>query len=304
MRTTITVRGVIVGVVMIMFWSAALANPPGRMVDIGDRHLHVIETPGDGPTVVLEAGGGAFSSFWHAIQSSIRDDLGLHAISYDRAGLGWSEPGSLPYRIQDKSDDLNALLTALNIDAQIILVATSYGGWVAQDFSARYPERIRALVLVEPNSSYFFAQYPEKAARIVADGMKGPSRGLKRLGIKMQRNWLAKRVGIRRSDFAPLLTDGHQVAQRQMLAAFAMTSSSIGETIFPDVPTIMISRGRPQSGFPWGSDASETAWRDGHERLIEHLSTKQHWIAQDAGHAVVFDQPDIVLDAIATAVEN
>lgn len=184
MKYSTTVRAVLGGLLVSILCACATARPPGEMIDIGGRSLHVIETAGEGPVVVLEAGGGAYSSFWNKLQDGIRDELGLRVISYDRAGLGWSELDAAPYRIQDRADDLDALLTALDVDGPIVLVATSYGGWVAQAFSSRYPERIDALVLVEPNSSYFFAQYPTKAENIAADGAKRPMRGFKRLGLK------------------------------------------------------------------------------------------------------------------------
>ncbi|MGI9295321.1 MAG: alpha/beta fold hydrolase [Pseudomonadales bacterium] len=303
MKHSITMRAAAAGLVCTMLCTEVFALPPGRMVDISGRSLHVVESAGAGPVVVLEAGGGGFSSFWLKVQPAIRDQLGLRTISYDRAGLGWSDPGPLPYSIHDKADDLDALLTALDVDKPIVLVAHSYGGWVAQAFASRYPQLIGALVLVDPNSSYFFAQYPKKVARIEAKGAKRPIRGLQRIGLKLQRNWFAKQAGASRSVFAPMLTDQHQVALGYMLSAFGTTCRTLSNTQFPDVPTIMISRGRPQKGFPWGNSTAEAAWRDGHKILIEHLSTKQHWIAEHAAHAVVIDQPGIIVKAIAAAME-
>ena len=300
MRHSITMKAA-AGLICTTLSTYGFAQPPGQMVDIGGRSLHVVESAGAEPVVVLEAGGGGFSSFWLKVQPAIRNELGLRVISYDRAGLGWSEPGSLPYRIHDKADDLDKLLTVLDIRSSVVLVAHSYGGWVAQAFASRSPERIRALVLVDPNSSHFFAQYPEKVARIEADGAERPIRGLRHIGLKLQRNWFAKQTGAPRSAFDPILTDQHQTALGHMLSAFGATSSVLAEAWFPDVPTIMISRGQPQKGFPWGDSISEATWRDGHETLIEHLSNTQHWIAEDAAHAVVLDQPDIIVRAIAEA---
>ena len=102
----------------------------------------------------------------------------------------------------------------------------------------------------------------------------------------------------------PQMSRRHQAALGHALSLFDITSSTLGEARLPDVPTIMISRGLPEKGFPWGSAAAETAWRDGHKILIEHLSNKDHWIAEDAAHAVVFDQPDIVVDAIAAVIDD
>jgi len=64
--------------------------PPGRMVDIGGRALH-ISCAGQGtPTVVLIAGGGAYSIDWALVQPAIAKQTRVCA--YDRAGLAWSDP--------------------------------------------------------------------------------------------------------------------------------------------------------------------------------------------------------------------
>lgn len=304
MKHSITMRAMAGTLILTMLCTGVFARPPGRMVDIGGRALHVVETEGDGPVVVLEAGGGGFSSFWLNVQPRIRDELGLRTISYDRAGLGWSEPSPQPYSIYDRANDLDALLTSLDVDTPIVLVAHSYGGWVAQAFASRYPKRVAALVLADPNSSHFFSQYRKRTAKIERDGRKRPIRGLKRIGLKMFRNWLAKRSDEPRSYFNPLLTDRHQAALGHALSAFGATSHALSEVRLPDVPTIMISRGRAEKGFPWGSPAAEAAWREGHRKLIEHLSVKEHRIAENATHAFVIEQPDTVIDAIASVIEE
>ena len=298
MKHTITTRALVIGLLWLMLVAAAFGQEPGRMVDIGGRSLHVVGTDGRGPVILFEAGGGAFSSSWLKVQTAVARELRVPTISYDRAGLGWSDAGTLPYRISDKADDLDALLRALAVDTPIVLVGHSYGGWVAQAFASRYPERIGALVLVDPNSSHFFAQYPKKVAKIEADGRKLPPRGFKRLGLRLQRNWFARQTGAPRSAFEPVLSDRHQNTLGHMLGAFGETRQRLENVRFPDVPTIMISRGLPQKGFPWGDAASEAAWRDGHAKLIEHLSDAEHWIADRGTHAVVVDQPEIVVAAI------
>ena len=89
-----------------------------------------------------------------------------------------------------------------------------------------------------------------------------------------------------------------------MLSAFGTTGRALADAHLPDIPTIVISRGQPERGFPWGDPDSEVTWRQGHRGLIEHLSEKEHWIAEQAGHAVVLDQPDIVVRAVAAVGQD
>ena len=69
-------------------------RPPGQLVDVGGHHLHLHCVGQGSPTVVLDAGLGAFSLDWGAIQSQI--PTSTRVCAYDRAGLGWSEPGPSP----------------------------------------------------------------------------------------------------------------------------------------------------------------------------------------------------------------
>ena len=71
---------------------AALEHPPpGRLIDIGGRKLHLHCAGKGSPTVILMAGGGAFSIDWALVQPRVAHDT--RVCSYDRAGLAWSDPG-------------------------------------------------------------------------------------------------------------------------------------------------------------------------------------------------------------------
>ena len=88
--------------------SAQAYPPPGRMVDIGGRKLH-IKCEGKGaPTVILMAGGGAFSIDWALVQPKVAEST--RVCSYDRAGLGWSDPGPAEDTVEQNVRDLHSFL--------------------------------------------------------------------------------------------------------------------------------------------------------------------------------------------------
>ena len=77
---------------------------PGKRVDVGGYKLHIwcmgLESI---PTVVLEAGMANFSLAWSLIQPEVAK-FG-RVCSYDRAGLGWSDPSPKPRTIETVVDD-------------------------------------------------------------------------------------------------------------------------------------------------------------------------------------------------------
>src|SRR3954471_24802761 len=73
-----------------------IGPPPGRMVDVGGRRLHLLCSGSGSPTVVLEAGASAFAIDWTLVQNEI---AGTNRVcSYDRAGSGWSDSSTAAAR--------------------------------------------------------------------------------------------------------------------------------------------------------------------------------------------------------------
>jgi pimeloyl-ACP methyl ester carboxylesterase len=71
-------------------------------------------------------------------------------IAYDRRGCGRSErPEPLLITREQDADDAAGLLAALGAEPAVV-IGRSYGGDVALELARRHPERVRALVLLEP----------------------------------------------------------------------------------------------------------------------------------------------------------
>jgi protein-S-isoprenylcysteine O-methyltransferase Ste14/pimeloyl-ACP methyl ester carboxylesterase len=125
--------------------------PPGMMVDIGGRRLHLV-CAGDGePTVLFEASG------WGTALSSarVRDRLvGRTTVcSYDRSGNGWSDAGPAVASAADLASDLAVLQDRAMLRWPFVIVASSIGGLTAEMFARQYPERVAGLVLVDAANS-------------------------------------------------------------------------------------------------------------------------------------------------------
>ena len=73
-------------------------------------------------------------------------------ISYDRRGAGRSEYNLSYYTVADLAADARALLAHLGID-RCIIVGTSMGGMVAQQYALDYPQHIEALALINTGTN-------------------------------------------------------------------------------------------------------------------------------------------------------
>jgi esterase len=106
------------------------------------------EDHGEGAPIATIHGGGSSALMWaDAVEELAR--LG-RVIAYDRRGCTRSERPE-PYErtsLAEHADDAAALLDALAA-APAVVIGRSYGGAVAVDLALRYPDRVRALVLLE-----------------------------------------------------------------------------------------------------------------------------------------------------------
>jgi pimeloyl-ACP methyl ester carboxylesterase len=133
--------------------------PPGQMVDIGDRRIHLVamgEASGR-PTVILEAGIASFSSNFFWVQRELAADT--RVVAYDRAGLGWSDASPEPQDAQQSARDLHAALAAAGIPGPYVVAGHSYGGLVVRAFTDLYPEEVAGMVLID-------ASHPEQWAHL------------------------------------------------------------------------------------------------------------------------------------------
>ncbi len=129
--------------------------PPGQLVDVGGYRLHLycLGQNIDGrPTVILETGlgGSAASSDWAWIQPQVAKVTRVCA--YDRAGLGWSDPGPGPRDAQHIAAELHALLQNSHTPGPYVLAGWSFGGLYVRAYANQYPEDVAGLVLIDSSS--------------------------------------------------------------------------------------------------------------------------------------------------------
>jgi pimeloyl-ACP methyl ester carboxylesterase len=139
------------------FRMAASIRETGARAQLAPRSGHLVPTrsggvfvqekgPANGIPVVLFHGTAAWSELWRHT-SDVLAAAGFHVIALDLPPFGFSDrPGS--YTRQDQATRINDVLDTLEA-APAIIVGHSFGAGAATELVMRYPDRARALVLVD-----------------------------------------------------------------------------------------------------------------------------------------------------------
>lgn len=125
---------------------------PGIMVDVGGRQIHLLCIGEGAPIVFYEASGFGLSSM-QAQAVRERVSTRTRVCSYDRPGMGWSDPAPATLTVGELARDLAVLQDRASLPAPFLLVASSVGGLNAEMFARRYPERVAGLMLLDAGTS-------------------------------------------------------------------------------------------------------------------------------------------------------
>jgi len=161
--------------------------PRRETVSIGGGRRISVECRGEGsPTVVLISGKGNGARDWHQVLGAgdpVRNDAtdevlagkgDIHdstravyptiakdtrVCAYDRPntrteGNDRSTPREQPHAVDDDVDDLHRVLQRIDAPEPYVLVAHSYGGFIAELLARRHPDEVGGLVMVDAASSY------------------------------------------------------------------------------------------------------------------------------------------------------
>ncbi|WP_282089746.1 alpha/beta fold hydrolase [Aquimarina algiphila] len=145
------------GLIFRVFGSAP-HQPSGRFVDVDGVKFHINATgkKSHKPTLVIEGGAGLSTEYYHWLSEGLKDSL--RVVRYDRAGIGYSDPGTSPRDAETIAKELHHLLKNAGESPPYILAGHSLGGPYLRVFTQLYPDEVAALVLID-------ATHPEQVEK-------------------------------------------------------------------------------------------------------------------------------------------
>ena len=285
-------------------------NPaPGQLVDVGGYHMHLYCTGKGSPSVVLDSGLGDNLLVWRKTQPQIASFA--YVCSYDRAGLGWSDPSPQPRNSTVMAQELHTLLHKAGVPGPYVLVGHSLGGYNVRMYASLYPTDVLGVVLVDSAHPDFNNRFSAKFRQFATDS----SRKLDRIGdmipfgIPRLMGWCgeyppefrttARAVGCRVSPFhetheesAHFLEDGEQVRAAGSLGNRPLVVVSRDpEKLWTELPTDV------EKDFNQANEAMQ-------EELARLSSASSRVIAKGSGHYIQIQRPDVVTEAVHNVVDQ
>lgn len=236
-----------------------------KMVDTGDRKLHCSIYGQGAPAVVLISGFRALQNYWNPIIPTLSDQTTM--ITYDRAGYGKSEPGTLPCDGITAMQDLKILLEQLGVPGPYLIVGHSLGGRLARIFASRYPQLTAGLILIDT-------------------------------GLQDPRHW--GREG-------PREMPNHPNAKSEAECNDLIWWQAEQLVHYPQVPYTVLTAGKTQAypGSSPADQIKMIKYREADQKkLAQIIPGGKHILVPESGHHIIYDDTEIVIQSITEMVER
>jgi len=102
------------------------------------------------PIVIVETAMATCNAEWWHLAEKWSEKFCV--LLYDRAGYGSSSISTLSRTPVNLANELGKLINTLGIQGKVILIGHSLGGLYAQQFARLFPDKTRALILLDPVS--------------------------------------------------------------------------------------------------------------------------------------------------------
>lgn len=289
---------------------------PHRLVDVGGRRLNLYCLGHGSPAVILDGGLGDDMTEWRDVHVPLARRTRVCA--YDRAGLGFSDPGPLPRTASALAADLKTLLRAGHVRPPYVLVGSSLAGLHIRLFADSHPNEVAGMVLVDPSFEHQVAAYEaatpaytasaEQQVRTIRSCIERLRAGTPAPGTDAYRDCIGAPDPDLPPDVAVALVARTNSATYEMvlseLEAFSGASSDevdASRRSYGDMPLIVLTAG---GVGPLDADGATRTriWTGMHDRIARLSSRGVNRTIPHATHHIQLSRPEAVIAAVDEVV--
>jgi pimeloyl-ACP methyl ester carboxylesterase len=301
---TVTLSSAYNAIAMQIFWARHPA--PGAFYQVNGHKMHLYCTGTGSPTIVLEAGWGVSTPVlgWGDFQPDLAKIT--RVCSYDRAGLGWSEPQPGPGDADHIAANLHELLGQAGITGPIVLLSHSMGGVDVRDYATHYPANVAGLILLDSSTPY-------QAQRIAAATGQHEQAHLRTI-IRITRFFYSAGVprlfgmckpvaGLEPSNARALGEDSCRMHFDALVNEYFNFDASSAETVhtgpYGALPILIVSQDTAKiDPRDPGAAKMQSLWNEMQEDLKKLSTHSQRIIAKGSGHEVHQERKALVVSHV------
>ncbi len=253
----------------------------------------------------------------------------FRVVSYDRAGLGWSDLGPMPRTADRIVGELHSLLERAGISPPYVLVGHSFGGLTMPLFAARFPDEVAGMVLVDPVAPAEWNPPPDHDLRLTRIGAKVCRRAalLARFGLIRFVAFLLTTGGKKAASYLVRLISRGTPANAGSVSSPWFSALPAGEkamaSIFWVQPKFALTIASQLENLPVsaGSVGQFTNFSDKavvilsartaperrrleHVSMAERLRQGEHVLAGNSNHWIMQEEPDLVIRAVEKVIKD
>lgn len=295
------------------WWGRYLAG--ARLVRLADGKRLSLYCEGRGqPVVMMESGLGSGAWTWHKVQTAI--SRVTRTCVYDRAGYWKSPPTDGPRDAGAEADDLAALLKAARLPPPYVIVAHSYGGYIARLYAGRHTNDLAGLVLVDPSSAHQADRLARVAPHLAAaDQMaeakvKACADGAPHADC-LQRLPPADLPADAKAWFTASQTRSYSSAMRREYDAMPRLSSDMldkEKKSLGNIPVLLLNQAPGKMAAPGSTpeeiQATSKLWLQMHREILDISNDARLLVVDGAGHRIQDEKPEAVIMAVTQMVEK
>ncbi len=282
-----------------------------RLVDVaGGRKMNLYCSGSGSPTVVLDSGLSDPDIVWGFVQPKLSNET--RVCSYDRAGIGYSDPSKRPSSSENVVGDLRNLLQKAAVAPPYIIVGHSLGGLYVQLYALRHPSEVVGMVLIDPADddpeafSGAVNGLDAKAAEKLAQFRICAAQSLNGFvpGTELFKKCIDTPEDEPNAHFSPAINAALMAVQER--PAFQAAQLSEFESVL-GVSTEQVRAARVRvGGLPYGdmplivltSSAEAEADSTRRKKLALFSTRGVHRVIAQSGHYIQLDRPQAVIQAI------
>jgi pimeloyl-ACP methyl ester carboxylesterase len=251
-------------------------------ITIGYRML------GEGPLLILA--NGAFTNM-HSWDPDLLKKLSknFQVLIFDYPGIGYSTYQQMPFSAETMVDCLYHFIDKLKLKPAAI-VGYSMGGLIAQKFAVKYPNKLKALVLISTTcggceATWCSAQTLQKIERVAAKKISGEEQLDRMLSVmftpeSLSRFAIRTKKIITSAAIEGLVSDEMQQKEREIIEGWR-TDDQLAQQITELKLPVLIIAGKRDEMVPFVN-----------AELLEKKFSQAKLVAyDDAGHGVMYQYP-------------